>query len=435
MPNPCYVPGCKSGYRSSKDPEKRHFFSAPKNEDLRSLWDKNIRRIDRELTPKSVVCDLHFCEEDIVKADEFIIDGKPVIMAKGRWMLREGAIPVIFQTYPSYLRISNKKRRLPPEIRASPTVPSRKSKPTSLKEFVECEVDAEETELDETLLEAPLTFEDLIENCSMIALPSSAWGYHIVADADEPDSKCLCICEMSSVGVSTCTKTVVVKPDLTVAVWAGSNPCSNLEIDSPKRFADVGQIVSKLHDMCLCLGCSGFSDVFDCTSGQLINEIWHSKDCDIFLSDHEKQICSNCVQLNKQLSALRNRQQRNETLSLTKRNLSTLTKDQLITVVRIKNSDTKNLEKQVYRLSVNGLKKKFRIKSMTKDMLKLKSKIRKAHLTNKNILCELGKSQQKCKAIALKAKQNTGTILDNPVFTVIDSSSCHYEEVVSEVSK
>lgn len=47
----CFVPGCTSGYSSNKNNTDRHFFSAPKDATLRSLWNKAIPRADKELSP------------------------------------------------------------------------------------------------------------------------------------------------------------------------------------------------------------------------------------------------------------------------------------------------------------------------------------------------------------------------------------------------
>lgn len=60
----CFVPGCTSGYSSNKNNTDRHFFSAPKDATLRSLWNKAIPRADKELSPDKelffLVTRMHF---------------------------------------------------------------------------------------------------------------------------------------------------------------------------------------------------------------------------------------------------------------------------------------------------------------------------------------------------------------------------------------
>lgn len=61
----CFVPNCKSGYKSSK--EKVAVFSVPKDENLLNKWRKVIPRSDRMLSCKNFVCEKHFSSDDIVK--------------------------------------------------------------------------------------------------------------------------------------------------------------------------------------------------------------------------------------------------------------------------------------------------------------------------------------------------------------------------------
>lgn len=59
----CFVPLCKSGYRSTT--ERVSSFSVPKDEELFKKWQLSIGRTDRELTRRDTVCERHFLKSDI----------------------------------------------------------------------------------------------------------------------------------------------------------------------------------------------------------------------------------------------------------------------------------------------------------------------------------------------------------------------------------
>lgn len=107
----CFVPGCTSGYSSNKNNTDRHFFSAPKDATLRSLWNKAIPRADKELSTKSKVCDCHFHEQDIDKWYVHTINGNTVQTPRGKWSLVDGAIPSVFPNLPAYLSKPPPKKR------------------------------------------------------------------------------------------------------------------------------------------------------------------------------------------------------------------------------------------------------------------------------------------------------------------------------------
>lgn len=118
----CIAPGCSSGYQSN--PEKVHFFSVPKDENLLKLWQKAILRKDFIVKSSQSVCEKHFHNEDIFyekilkTPDGTILGRSPYKCAR----LRKGALPSLFSGCPSYLskttttRKSLKKRSLGIEI-------------------------------------------------------------------------------------------------------------------------------------------------------------------------------------------------------------------------------------------------------------------------------------------------------------------------------
>ncbi|KAL1442965.1 hypothetical protein MTO96_030497 [Rhipicephalus appendiculatus] len=90
----CYVPGCKSGYKSCK--ETRSLFRAPIEPERLAAWSRKIRRKDRPLSHACVVCDRHFDERFIERTFRTKINGEIVEIPRDRPLLAKDAIPTIF---------------------------------------------------------------------------------------------------------------------------------------------------------------------------------------------------------------------------------------------------------------------------------------------------------------------------------------------------
>ncbi|KAH8032040.1 hypothetical protein HPB51_022788 [Rhipicephalus microplus] len=96
----CYVPGCKSGYKSCK--ESRSLFRAPIEPARLAAWSRKIRRKDRPLSHESVICDRHFDERFIERTFRMKINGEIVEIPRDRPQLTRDAIPTIFPEAPKY---------------------------------------------------------------------------------------------------------------------------------------------------------------------------------------------------------------------------------------------------------------------------------------------------------------------------------------------
>ncbi|KAL1428779.1 hypothetical protein MTO96_002500 [Rhipicephalus appendiculatus] len=109
--------GCRSrtdGYDSTKSAaEKRHFFKPPADEERLQQWRRAIPRLDKELSSSCAVCDLHFQEDDIVKDYLHKVHGDVVVIPRGKWALKEDAVPRIFPNCPKYLSKPARKRKAP----------------------------------------------------------------------------------------------------------------------------------------------------------------------------------------------------------------------------------------------------------------------------------------------------------------------------------
>lgn len=105
----CFVPGCKSGYRSCK--EARSIFRAPLEPERLKAWSRNIRRTDRALDHRSVVCDRHFDPRFIERTFRTKINGEIVEIPRDRPQLTKDAIPTIFPEAPKYYTKTLPKKR------------------------------------------------------------------------------------------------------------------------------------------------------------------------------------------------------------------------------------------------------------------------------------------------------------------------------------
>ncbi|KAH9365454.1 hypothetical protein HPB48_008906 [Haemaphysalis longicornis] len=74
----CFVPGCKSGYKSSKG--KFSLFGVPKEEAVFQQWQRNIPRAHKPLPRNAAVCELHFDEQFVSRHFEHVVDGKSVLI-------------------------------------------------------------------------------------------------------------------------------------------------------------------------------------------------------------------------------------------------------------------------------------------------------------------------------------------------------------------
>uniref|UniRef100_A0A131YKK8 THAP-type domain-containing protein n=1 Tax=Rhipicephalus appendiculatus TaxID=34631 RepID=A0A131YKK8_RHIAP len=105
----CYVPGCKSGYKSCK--ETRSLFRAPIEPERLAAWSRKIRRKDRPLSHACVVCDRHFDERFIERTFRTKINGEIVEIPRDRPLLAKDAIPTIFPEAPKYYTKKLPKKR------------------------------------------------------------------------------------------------------------------------------------------------------------------------------------------------------------------------------------------------------------------------------------------------------------------------------------
>ena len=99
----CSSYGCNSRYSPEAKNEGITFYNFPKNEDLRTEWEKVVRRQDFKSTKNSVLCSKHFKPEDFIVGEQ-------------RKKLKPGIIPSVFEGMPSYYQPKvGSKRKAPTE--------------------------------------------------------------------------------------------------------------------------------------------------------------------------------------------------------------------------------------------------------------------------------------------------------------------------------
>nr|XP_037280360.1 uncharacterized protein LOC119173670 [Rhipicephalus microplus] len=102
MPGHCCVPGCRGNYDGEKTVR---VFTFPADADRRRRWLKAIPRADFEPGKRSVVCERHFRESDILTSSKYV-DSKTgkVVEAKLKIArLSSDAVPSVFPNCPAYL--------------------------------------------------------------------------------------------------------------------------------------------------------------------------------------------------------------------------------------------------------------------------------------------------------------------------------------------
>lgn len=101
MPQKCFVPGCPD---TVLDGEVRHFFRPPRDTTLFDAWHDAIARPDnKRMDAKSRVCHVHFHADDIMREFVHNVNGDVVVIPRDKWALKEGAIPLLFPSYPKFL--------------------------------------------------------------------------------------------------------------------------------------------------------------------------------------------------------------------------------------------------------------------------------------------------------------------------------------------
>lgn len=194
MGRKCFVPHCKTGYNTCHD--KLSLFSAPKDDERRSAWQRAISRTDRLLQVTDYVCEKHFEPRFVVKTWTAQYKGRILASCPRRPGLLADAVPSIFPECTCSRSGTPKKKR---PAKCQRAAASKRSTVTRV------ENNSPETLNNEPCSSAPSTpigdeymsiveihevssdsfpaanfqlFASLFDDLPLSCLPSKSWGYH-----------------------------------------------------------------------------------------------------------------------------------------------------------------------------------------------------------------------------------------------------------------
>ncbi|KAK8761810.1 hypothetical protein V5799_026924 [Amblyomma americanum] len=106
----CFVPQCKSGYRSNK--ERVAMFIAPSDATRLAEWERNFKREVGRLTPAAVVWEKHFEIRFIVRVFSITVNGVTSEPPRDKPRLKRDTMSTIFTRYLKHilLKISAKRK-------------------------------------------------------------------------------------------------------------------------------------------------------------------------------------------------------------------------------------------------------------------------------------------------------------------------------------
>lgn len=168
MPKTCCVPGCKSNYNSTLKAggSMVSTFGFPKDGILKGKWLKAIPRDNWSPSKYSVVCSIHFPENDIIREDIFVLPDGTVKKIPTKTKLKPDAVPCIFPNLPEYLSKKVPVLRKSPEERHNENL-------------------ARHNELNESFEKSDLinSFEDFILNYPKQISISDSWTIKVKKDS------------------------------------------------------------------------------------------------------------------------------------------------------------------------------------------------------------------------------------------------------------
>ncbi|XP_049276172.1 LOW QUALITY PROTEIN: uncharacterized protein LOC125760320 [Rhipicephalus sanguineus] len=303
----CFVTGCRSGYDSTRSAdEKRHFFKPPTDDVRLQEWQRAIPRLDKELSRSCAVCDLHFQEDDIVKDYVHKVHGDVVVIPRGKWALKEDAVPRIFPNCPKYLSKPARKRKAP-TVR-TPTRPKRKKDKTdtdqeaATPDFGVPNDSSAGSENSVTLENNTQLFSELsdiaaagqrIQGWSLEVVGTTIVLYKLAMREEIPEID----------------RAVVVSKRLTLSVSAKGQLVTSAVYSTGagielKSCDDLKCLLSRIERLNICEGCPAYNYPHVLSSSVAVKngETWHRKSCTVLCLT---AVCQECSSLSKLFSRRR----------------------------------------------------------------------------------------------------------------------------------
>ncbi|XP_072141070.1 uncharacterized protein [Dermacentor andersoni] len=297
----CSAPGCRSGYAlAAASPVPRHFFKPPKDPHVLKAWENAIPRKNFKVTSKTYVCDIHFEPADIISCYEHVVNGQTVRIPRGRWTLRECAVPRIFPNIPEHL--------------SKPKTPKSARKPPKVRTVVPAQVAS--CQSDGSLYDDASHGVDGGECAEVSTLEAAPW-FAVMQDGQAFESwrvkastnQVIFYKLEESGGIVRIEKSVVIGQDLTVEVSSRGvlvPPCSYI-VDNDKNGNIQTQLTSQknvarflryIDALKICTGCKCelFPGISSSMTAVKRQGVWRNKKC-MVLSD--QCLCPPCKKTKK----------------------------------------------------------------------------------------------------------------------------------------
>lgn len=91
----CFAPNCRSRLKKGGT-ETVNTFTCRGSDAVFKEWQRNIPRKDKVFTRKHCVCQEHFLPGDIIRHNEFLINGEVVTLPRTMPLLKKDAVPCIW---------------------------------------------------------------------------------------------------------------------------------------------------------------------------------------------------------------------------------------------------------------------------------------------------------------------------------------------------
>lgn len=308
MPPSCYVPGCSDLTRYVRG-QKRHYFRPPRDASLLSAWRKAIGRSDdKELNSQTHVCHIHFRPEDIVKEFVHDVGGQKVVIPRDRWTLRDGAVPVIFPSYPKVLEKSSVQQQqqrgfsVPLRTYGSSvhTTVTTLDGPLVEQHPVPDTAPREQDDSNTNHLASPRLLFDEVSVLAQRADRFRGWS----VEETEDDSVVFFKLRVGDDEVAVLDRAVVVKRDMQVSVNAGGRlvPLSVYEHMDGALLSSLEGLECFLDYVAELRACAGvpaglFPHVQSSASASKHGASWHHKTCPVLV--RARKVCRGCKELRK----------------------------------------------------------------------------------------------------------------------------------------
>ncbi|XP_018375241.1 PREDICTED: uncharacterized protein LOC108769007 [Trachymyrmex cornetzi] len=372
MPH-CIAPGCTSGYKSN--PEKVHFFTVPKDENMITLWQNAIRRKDFVIRAGQFLCEKHFLPEDILWKRELTSpDGQVLGVSHYRQpRLRKGVIPSQFPWM---------------EISTSVSLDNSLLQDTPFQETV-YKFDAlhcTRNNLQEARSDEPSKFSFInLITCATLQIPINWIRRTVTCEAITMESFTNVMCrKIGNSFITVNIKELIVQENLCLKINVMCKPFDvtsfGISSDAISSIEDIEAALIALNLKNICCGAST-NNV--CTHNSSISYIDHfnilrHKQC-IVLLDNENQ-CTHCKRLCQTLKRkkLRLEKQQNKRIRLT------LTPRNNEKLLKLRNKCHAAL-KAKKRAQVNIAKIKANLEKVQRKMAEINNESVDEMLTNRNV--------------------------------------------------